>query len=77
MYSTCPSVPPSSTPPPAAVCVHMQAFIAPIGAAAAFVYGARYVVANRIAAIAANHPLVVAERKCWAKPDHSLEVDQG
>ena len=52
----------------------MQAFLAPIGAAAAFVYGARYVVANRIAA---NHPLVVAERKCWAKPDHSLEVDKG
>ena len=52
----------------------MQAILAPIGAAAAFVYGASYVVANRIKA---NHPLVVAERKCWAKPDHSLEVDQG
>ena len=55
----------------------MQAFLAPIGAAAAFVYGASYVVADVANRIAANHPLVVAERKCWAKPDHSLDVDQG
>lgn len=49
-----------------------MAFFAPIGAAAAFVSGTAYVVASRIAA---NHPLVRAERKCWAK-DHALEVDQ-
>ena len=47
-------------------------FAAPIAGAA--VIGGAFGVARLIAE---NNPLVKAERKCWAKPDHSLEVDQG
>lgn len=48
-----------------------MAYVAPIVGAAAFVYGA----VNHVGKVVAeSHPLVKAERWCWAR-GHTLEVD--
>ena len=54
------------------VMVEMATITGGVAGAATLVSSAAVGVAKHIAA---NHPLVKAERRCWAK-DHALEVDQ-